>query len=217
MIAQKLKNNRIAITSGNVGRKDALETIEDLRVGEFFKLSRAARNWDKSLNDKRDIMFTTYENEHSKVCKEFDAIVARRKAWEEYNSKKSQEEEIHSVVANVKMEENEEKKFSTRFKSEISGTSRLIRVPTKKSIKIVRRKGLSDCYDKVNSICITNKQREEFFADVKKSKWFQSLEVSAKDYKINGNMEGDLPLYEKWDKIISYVFEQHKVKGDISE
>lgn len=217
MIAQKLKNNRIAVTSGNVGRKDALETIEDLKVGEFFRLSQAARNWDKSLNDKRDIMFTTYENEHSKVCKEFDAIVARRKAWEEYNSKKSQEEETHPAAANVKMEENEGKKFPTRFKSEISGTSRLIRIPTKKSIKIVRRKGLSDCYDKANSICITNKQREEFFADVKKSKWFQSLEVGVKDYKINGNMEGDLPLYEKWDKIISYVFEQHRVKGDISE
>ena len=216
MIAQKLKNYKIAITSGNVGRKDALETIEDLKVGEFFKLSQAARNWDKSLNDTRDIMFTTYENEHSKVCKEFDSIITRRKAWEEYNYKRRQEEDT-SITLKVEDEEKPERKAPVRFKSNIKGTSRLIRIPTKKSVKIVRRKGLGDCYDKINSICITNKQREEFFADVKNSKWFQNLEVGAKDYKINGNIGEDLSLYEKWDKIISYVFEQHKLKGDISE
>ena len=41
----------------------------------------------------RDIMFTTYENEHSKVCKEFDAMYQRRQSWIEYQNKKVEEEE----------------------------------------------------------------------------------------------------------------------------
>lgn len=89
MIAQKLKNNKIAI-GNSAPRKDAIEIIEDLRVGEFFSLTRAARNWNESLNDKRDLIFTSYENEHSKICKEFDRIYARRKLFIEkmYNENK---------------------------------------------------------------------------------------------------------------------------------
>ena len=85
MLAQKLKNNKIAIINDdNQRRKDALQTIEDLKIGELFLLSRTTKNWDKSLNDKRDIIFTTYESEQSKVCKEFDRLYQKRQLWLEF-------------------------------------------------------------------------------------------------------------------------------------
>ena len=211
MIAQKLKNNKIAITSGNSGRKDAIQTIEDLRVGEFFKLSRASRNWEKSLNDKRDIMFTTYENEHSKVCKEFDAIYQKRQFWKEYLNKKVEEEyTIENETKCVKTsnkEENLKEKSShvkTYYKSNVVGTSRLIKLESKKTIKIVKRKGSKDATNRANSVCINNKLREEFFFDCKSTSTFNKAN---KIYEIVCT-EKDKDLYEKWDSIIKGIFEK---------
>ena len=76
MIAQKLKNGQIAI--GNAERKDAIETIYDLRVAEFYRLSKCTRNWNSAITDRRDIMYA-YAPEDSKLLKEFDKIYNNRK------------------------------------------------------------------------------------------------------------------------------------------
>lgn len=204
MIAQKLSNNKIAITSGNVGRKDALQTIEDLRVSEFFRLSRAARNWEKSLNDKRDIMFTTYENEHSKVCKEFDSIYQRRQLFIELDSKRILEEEQIKLSNEQEKEPKEEKsQVKATYKSLVIGTSKLIRIPSKQIIKIVRRKGKGDSNNKINCVCINNKVREEFFSDCKKLQHYQYSKVYEIMYE-----EDSKEIYEKWDSLITQEYEK---------
>ena len=224
MIAQKLKNNKIAISSGKP-RKDAIETIEDLRVGEFFRLSRASRNWDKSLNDRRDIMFTTYENEHSKVCKEFDAMYQRRQSWIEYQNKKVEEEESlnfeqtnnlkeENQIANeteaISLARDEKPKIKNYYKSNVIGTSRLIKIKSKETIKIVRRKGPKDSTNRPNSVCINNKLREDFFSDCKKTSTFHK---DNKTYEIINTKE-DNPIYEKWDSIIKNVFQEGFSKNE---
>lgn len=216
MVAQKLKNNKIAISSGNNARKDALQTIEDLRVGEFFKLSRAARNWDKSLNDKRDIMFTTYENEHSKVCKEFDSIFERRRMWNELLAKREEEEskKAEELCAQLIEKPASNDREKTSYKSSVVGTSRLIRIPNKQIIKITRRKGKSDSQNRPNCVCIDNLLREEFFADVKKTSYFKDRKVYEFIYT-----EEEKEVYEKWDKKITEIYnlglpkETEEVKG----
>lgn len=215
MNAQKLANNKIALSSKAV-RKDAIEIIEDLKVSEFFRLSRAAKTWSENLDDKRDIIFTTYENENSKVCKEFDRIIQRRKLFEvklneiklEEDSKatsicKSEDgikliEDIppEAITSNVK-----EKAIS--YNSTIKGTSRLLRIPKKQIIKIVRRKGLIDDNNRPNSICISNTTREEFFHDVKQSKHFAQYGVYELMYS-----EKDKSYYEKWDSIMSKIYDE---------
>ena len=215
MNAQKLANNKIALSSKAV-RKDAIEVIEDLKVSEFFRLSRAAKTWSENLDDKRDIIFTTYENENSKVCKEFDKIIQRRKLFEvklneiklEEDSKatsicKSEDgikliEDIppEAITSNVK-----EKAIS--YNSTIKGTSRLLRIPKKQIIKIVRRKGLIDDNNRPNSVCISNTMREDFFHDVKQSKHFSTYGL----YEIMYSEE-DKNYYEKWDKLMVKINEE---------
>lgn len=204
MVAQKLKNNKIAISSGSNARKDALQTIEDLRVGEFFRLSRAARNWEKSLNDKRDIMFTTYENEHSKVCKEFDTIYQRRQLWAELLAKRVEEDakKVDETVNHLNetvSTSNPKEKIS--YKSSTVGTSKLIRIPGKQIIKITRRKGSNDTLNRPNCVCIDNLLREEFFTDVKKTFYFKNYKV----YEIMCNEE-DKEVFEKWDKKVTEIY-----------
>ena len=215
MNAQKLANNKIALSSKAV-RKDAIEVIEDLKVSEFFRLSRAAKTWSENLDDKRDIIFTTYENENSKVCKEFDKIVERRKLFKmrliemdsQENSKatdvcKSENgikliEDIppEAITSNVK-----EKAIS--YNSTIKGTSRLLRIPKKQIIKIVRRKGLIDDNNRPNSVCISNTMREDFFHDIKLSKHFSLSGL----YEIMYS-EDDKACYEKWDKLMVKIYEE---------
>ena len=209
MVAQKLKNNKIAISNG-VPRKDAIEVIRDLKVSEFCRLSKAAREWNESINDNRDIIFTHYENEESKICKEFNKIFARRKAFEEklnsFNEDTSNvEKDTASDTSNNISSVVEERNYSHPivWASRIKGTSRLIRIPKKQLIKIVRRKGLIDDNNRPSSVCIDNKMREEFFADCKKSKYFQDNKV----YEIMYTEE-DKEIYEKWDSTITKIYKE---------
>lgn len=210
MNAQKLANNKIALSSKAV-RKDAIEVIEDLKVSEFFRLSRAAKTWSENLDDKRDIIFTTYENENSKVCKEFDRIVQRRKLFsermfevkeEEAESNKQEELKIVEEIPPQAITDNNKQK-AISYNSTIKGTSRLLRIPKKQIIKIVRRKGLVDDNNRPNSVCISNTTREEFFHDVKQSKHFAQYGVYELMYS-----EKDKSYYEKWDSIMSKIYDE---------
>lgn len=209
MNAQKLKNNKIALSS-KAPRKDAIEVIEELRVSEFYAIMKAARNWSENLDDRRDIVFTTYENESSKVCKEFDRIVKRRAVFEQKLTE-IKEEECTPKNAEVKVIEeippqaitDNNKIKSISYNSEIKGTSRLLRIPKKQTIKIVRRKGLIDDNNRPNSVCIDNRLREEFFHDVKSTKRFSELGL----YEILYTEE-DKQYYEKWDSIMQSIYEE---------
>ena len=209
MNAQKLKNNKIAISS-KAPRKDAIEVIEDLRVSEFYAIMKAARNWSENLDDRRDIVFTTYENENSKVCKEFDRIIKRRVIFEQRLTKIKEEEctpkndelkVIEEIPPQAITDNNKIKSIS--YNSEIKGTSRLLRIPKKQTIKIVRRKGLIDDNNRPNSVCIDNKLREEFFHDVKSTKRFSDLGL----YEILYTEE-DKQYYEKWDFIMQSIYDE---------
>ena len=210
MNAQKLANNKIALSSKAV-RKDAIEVIEDLKVSEFFRLSRSAKTWSENLDDKRDIIFTTYENENSKVCKEFDRIVQRRKLFseklfeikeEEAEANRQEELKIVEEIPPQAITDNNKQK-AISYNSTIKGTSRLLRIPKKQVIKIVRRKGLIDNNNRPNSVCISNTMREEFFHDVKQSKHFAQYGVYELMYS-----EEDKDYYEKWDSIMSKIYDE---------
>lgn len=209
MNAQKLKNNKIALSS-KAPRKDAIEVIEELRVSEFYAIMKAARNWSENLDDRRDIVFTTYENENSKVCKEFDRIVKRRAVFEqklikikdeECTPKNDEVKVIEEIPPQAITDNNKVKSIS--YNSGIKGTSRLLRIPKKQTIKIVRRKGLIDDNNRPNSVCIDNKMREEFFRDVKSTKRFSDLGL----YEILYTEE-DKQYYEKWDSIMQSIYEK---------
>lgn len=228
MIAQKLKNGQIAI--GNAERKDAVETIYDLRVAEFYRLSKCTRNWSSAITDKRDIMYAQAP-EDSKLLKEFDKIYAKRKLFEERLAEKvrleeetAKAEELNSAVKNSNndipkpiriavensastVEEDHEitKPRPIWYDSTITGTSRLIRIPSKQIIKISRRKGSSDNTNRPNSVCIDNITREEFFKDVKASHYFNGLRF--KVYELQ-NIQEDNEVYEKWNNIVTKVYEE---------
>ena len=208
MNAQKLKNNKIALSS-KAPRKDAIEVIEDLKTAEFFNLTRAARNWSENLDDRRDIIFTTYENEDSKVCKEFDRIMKRRKFFENKLSEITTKEDAESKQPEVKKDiapdaitDKAPVKYAS-YNSKIKGTSRLLRIPKKQIIKIVRRKGLIDDNNRLNSVCIDNKLREEFFKDVKSTDHYKDSGL----YEVMFS-EKDANIYEKWDLIIKRIYEE---------
>ena len=209
MNAQKLKNNKIVLSS-KAPRKDAIEVIEDLRVSDFYAIMKAARNWSENLDDRRDIVFTTYENESSKVCKEFDRIVKRRAVFEqklteikeeEYTTKDDDLKVVEEIPPQAITDNNKVKSIS--YNSEVKGTSRLLRIPKKQTIKIVRRKGLIDDNNRPNSVCIDNKLREEFFHDVKSTKRFSDNGL----YEIL-HTEEDKQYYEKWDSIMQSIYEE---------
>ena len=75
--------------------------------------------------------------------------------------------------------------------------------PAQQIIKIVRRRGLKDNRNKNTSVCIDNKQREEFFSDCKKSHHYQDTKLYEIMY-----MEEDKDLYIKWDKLIADMYQQ---------
>ena len=89
----------------------------------------------------------------------------------------------------------------TSYKSEINGTSKLIRISKKQIIKIVRRKNERDNINRVDSVCIDNELREQFFADCKQTQYFKNM----KKYEIM-NTEKDKNIYNKWDFIMDEVY-----------
>lgn len=78
---------------------------------------------------------------------------------------------------------------SKSFKSTTPGTSVLIRDPIKQIIRIAKRNG--DDTNTINRICIDDKDRENFFYDSKKSKYF----LTNKKYAID---KEDSKLYKNW-------------------
>ena len=99
MIAQKLKNNYIAVGQNTTLRDDAIEVVYELRVGEYYRLIKATNDWVERLADKRDIMFVKYDDENAKICKEFDRIFSRRKAFvEKQEARFSEAEDVQEEV-----------------------------------------------------------------------------------------------------------------------
>ena len=203
MIAQKLKNNYIAIGQNTTLRDDALEVIYELRVGEFYRLSKATNDWVERLADKRDIMFVKYDDENAKICKEFDKILSRRKLFVEKQEARFSEEEALQEEASEALATKADKPIKKpSYPSPMIGTSRLLRIPSKQIIKICKRKGKSDNYNKQNSVCISNECRELFFSDVKKTEHFKTSHL----YELLNSNE-DANIYNKWDAHITKIYE----------
>lgn len=202
MIAQKLKNNYIAIGQNTTLRDDALEVIYELRVGEFYRLSKATNDWVERLADKRDIMFVKYDDENAKICKEFDKIFSRRKLFVEKQEARSREEETVQEEASNALATKTDKPVKTpSYPSPMIGTSRLLRIPSKQLIKICKRKGKSDNYNKQNSVCISNECRERFFSDVKKTEHYKNTKAFEMLYSIE-----DKETYERWSAHIDKIY-----------
>lgn len=201
MIAQKLKDNYIAVGQNTTLRDDAIEVIYELRVGEFYRLVKSTNDWVERLADKRDIMFVKYENSDSKICKEFDKIFARRKTFVERQEKRLAEESVSEREKSEYTKPAIDIKRAPSYQSSMVGTSRLLRIPSKQIIKICKRKGKSDNYNKQNSVCISNECRERFFADVKKTEHFKS----SHQYELLNSNE-DARIYEAWDAHITKIY-----------
>lgn len=176
-----------------------------------------------------------YAPEDSKLLKEFDKIYNKRKLFEEKLMEKArQEEEINKAekvdvpvknsnvtsstdvpkpiritaensVTTVKELNETTKPRPIWYESTVNGTSRLIRIPSAQTIKISRRKGISDNTNRPNSVCIDNAMREEFFKDVKASSYFNNLRF--KVYELQ-NIQEDSEIYEKWNSIVTKVYEE---------
>ena len=204
MNAQKLSNGVIAI-GNSAPRKDAIEVIEDLKVGEFYKLVKCTIQWSSRLNDKRDIMFAPAPD-GSKLKKEFDAIYKRRIAYNEkliyLNGDKVSvySDGNHNVTVDTKVDESsQQKEVVVKYESTSNGTSRIVYIKNRQSIIIRKRKHESDKYNKSNSVCISNELRDEFFKDVKNKKHKPShFEIRQVE-----NVE----LFNKWLNIIKETFE----------
>ena len=206
MIAQKLKNNCIAIGQNGTLRDDAIEVIYELRVGEFYKLVKATNNWGDRFADRRDIMFTQYTDNNARVVKEFDAIYARRKlfyqrAVETQSSTEDEKKEPVLVERAESKKKVQRKQTDVSYPSNMIGTSKLLRIPTKQIIKIVKRKGKSDCINKPNVVCISNECRERFFKDVKKTEHYKNTKLFEMMYS-----NDDQTMYERWDAHIDKIY-----------
>lgn len=92
--------------------------------------------------------------------------------------------------------------ISKKYKTDIPGTSCLIRDANKHIIKISLRKGDDTCT--INRMCIDNEIRERFFQDAKASKYFKQTKKYALDTQ-------DLNTYTYWSKFMnSSYLEQSK-------
>lgn len=112
----------------------------------------------------------------------------------------------------VEHEKTSPKEFidvSAQFKSDISGSSCLIRDPQKHIIRIALRNG--DDLTTINRICIDNSIRERFFNDVKTTKYFFKNKKYAMD-------TADLNIYTYWSKYMntSFIY-QFKAKKQLKK
>lgn len=90
---------------------------------------------------------------------------------------------------------------SKAFKSNVAGTSVLIRDPIKQIIRIAKRDG--DETNTINRMCIDNEIRERFFSDAKRSTYFRTNKKYAID-KI------DKSIYDYWDIMINNMYVSQK-------
>ena len=86
---------------------------------------------------------------------------------------------------------------SKKYKSQIAGTSCLIRDPQNHIIKIAYRKDNNICT--INRICIPNDVRERFFQDAKQCKYFKDTKKYALDTQ-------DLVIYSCWSNYMNKTF-----------
>lgn len=89
---------------------------------------------------------------------------------------------------------------SKKYKSDILGTSCLIRDPKKHIIRIALRRGDDNCT--INRLCIDNSIRERFFQDAKVSTFFRETKKYAIDSK-------DLKVYTYWS---TYMNNEYIIK-----
>lgn len=200
MIAQKLKNNYIAIGQNTTLRGDAIEVVYELRVGEFYKLVKSTNNWMDKLSDKRDIIFAHYMDDNAKIVKEFNKIFAKRKLF--YKKALEVQPEAENIVevepvVDTKLQTEEKESYP----SSMVGTSKLLRIPSKQIIKIVRRKGKKDCINKPNAVCISNECRERFFSDVKKTEHYKNTKLFELMYS-----NDDKSMYERWSCHVDKIY-----------
>lgn len=192
MIAQKLRDGQIAIGNSSP-RKDAVEIIEDLKVGEFYKLVKCTRNWTSQINDRRDVMYAQ-ALDGSKLKKIFDEIYSRRRLFEEklYGFKEDEVSEPLDVKPTIKIK---------RYLTDVEGTARLVLIKSKSTIIMIKRKSHSDKYNKEGSVCISNELREEFFKDSKKLR-----------KNINGKFEirktDCEETFNKWSNLITNIYQE---------
>ena len=183
-------------------RKDAIEVIEDLKVGEFYKLVKCTIQWSSRLNDKRDIMFAPAPK-GSKLRKEFDSIYERRIAYNERlielnGDKVSMPRNNNEANLSTTMGE-QPKSGVVKYETNVVGTTRIVYIRGRQSIIIRKIKHQSDKYNKINSVCVSNEVRDEFYKDVKSKKHKPShFEIRQAD-----NEE----LFNKWLSIIKNTFE----------
>lgn len=95
--------------------------------------------------------------------------------------------------------------ISKKYKTDIPGTSCLVRDADKHIIKIAFRKGNDTCT--INRMCIDNEIRERFFQDAKASKYFKQTKKYALDTQ-------DLNTYTYWSKYMnsSYLEQSKRLK-----
>lgn len=98
---------------------------------------------------------------------------------------------------------------SAEFKTNVLGTSCLIRDPTKHIIRIAKRNG--DDKVTINRLCISNDVRERFFNDVKRTKRFTKTGKYAMDTQ-------DLDVYTYWSKFMnsSFIIQLKDLKNSVN-
>ena len=198
MTAQKLRDGQIAIGNSSP-RKDAVEIIEDLKVGEFYKLVKCTRNWTSQINDRRDVMYAQAPD-GSKLKKIFDEIYNRRKLFEEklYVLKENEISKPLDVKPKIEVK---------RYLTDVEGTARLVLIKPKNTITMMKRKSHSDKYNKENSVCISNDLREEFFKDSKKLR----KSVGGKFEIRKSDCE---ETFNKWSNLITNIYQEGVKNAD---
>lgn len=122
--------------------------------------------------------------------------------------KYSGDDDIHKEWKKIAIEHTKNnpsnfRDLSKKYKTNIAGTSCLIRDPENHIIKIALRKGNDVCT--INRICIDNDIRERFFQDTKVGKYFKQNKKYALDTQ-------DLSIYTYWSKYMnsSYLEQSRK-------
>ena len=177
MIAQKLKNNKI-IMGNNLPREYAVEIIYNLKVAEFFRLSKCTDNWTR-LENKKDSIYTIAKD-GSNLLNEFDRIYKRR------NREKLKQEKTESV----------KEKKSEIYSSKVKGSYRLVFLKIRNSISLLKRYG-EDNFNKPNSVCIDDLTKKEFIKDCNSIK---------KTYTINIRKTDNEELFTKWKNKITEIY-----------
>ena len=176
MIAQKLENNKIII-GNNLPREDALEVIYNLKVAEFFRLSKCVDNWTR-LDNKKDAIYTIAKN-GSNLLKEFDKIYKRR------NREKLNREKVEIIKESK----------SEIYSSKVKGSCRLVFLKSRNSVTLLKRYG-EDNLNKPNSVCIDDSTKKEFIKDCNSKKKTTSIRKTE-------NKE----LFTKWKNKITELYQ----------